>query len=284
MQAVATLDDSTSMIKTQVFETWVVETGNINIQAVDLLDATGVTDGTNTLPITGGTYTVGYLGTSVYCKRVQPTRATETPVGFEVEVEYAIPQTPPAVVKLSLGGVAYSQVTWFDKDNKAIVNSAGQPFDPSLTKVFYDMKIGLSWQTITTPPVDLIFAALGNVNSDTVVLAAGGWSHTFTQRQLKLEDASVDFDFQGGQLYWSVSLSMLARSDMFVDVLLDQGYATADGSGNLTTVTDESGAALNAPVRLNGSGGLLAFGATPVYITFKVEPQVAFDGIIATIP
>ena len=56
------------------------------------------------------------------------------------------------------------------------------------------------------------------------MLGAGGWMQSFTARQLKLDDADVSFEYQGSTPIWSGSVTMTARSDTFVDKLLDEGY------------------------------------------------------------
>jgi hypothetical protein len=273
-------DPKDNRITARISETWIVQTDNKTYQPIDIF---GATDGTTTLPSAGGAYALGTSGTIAICDHVAPAVSKESPFAFEVDVQYYVWTLPSSTKKLSLGSVAYPQNCYFDKDNNAIVNSAGQTFDPSLTKTYYDLKFTLSYQSFTTPPVSTIQAAVGKVNSDGVTLAAGGWSQAFTARQLKLDEATCDFEYQGSQYLWTVSTSWIARSDTFVDKILDQGYAILDGSNNLQSILDSNGNPLNSPVQLDGSGHVLAFGDSPVYLTFKVEDETAMSSIVSAI-
>ena len=229
-QVVQTLNQSDETVSTQIIETWLVEVDDPTYQNVDIL---GATDGTNQLPIVGLAYAIGESGIVAFCTRVQPERTPEVPTMFAVQVEYALPQIPPANVKFNMGLSPYTQTAILDKNNKPIVNSAGQPFDPSLTKTYYDFKFSVSWQTLSPPPVAAIRALAGQVNNASVTItASGGVSLTFAERELKLEDASLESEFQNGAVLWTINLPFTSRVDGFVDNVLDQGYAViADGSG-----------------------------------------------------
>ena len=305
-QVVQTLNQSDETVSTQIIETWLVEVDSPTYENVDII---GATDGTNQLPIVGLAYALGRSGVTAFCTRSQPERTPEVPTMFAVQVEYALPQIPPANVKFNMGLSPYTQTAMLDKDNKPIVNSAGQPFDPALTKTFYDFKFSVSWQTLTPPPVAAIKALAGQVNSNSVTItASGGVSLTFAERELKLEDASLESEFQNGAVLWTINLPFTSRVDGFVDNVLDQGYAViADGSGtssmpavntssgsssssgtvgqsNLLPITHTDGTYLNAPHPLDGNGNVLPEGQAQHYITFKIEDEGDFSPIISAIP
>jgi hypothetical protein len=275
-----TYEPQTNRIKAVVAETWLVTTDTDHIWMP--FDIVGVSDGTFTLPSPGTTYSLPPSGAIVVCDKCDVKSEPATPYAFEVSMGFYLYSLPEATAKLTLKSVAYPQTVYYDKDNNPIVNSAGQSFDPALTKTFYDIQFTMTWQSFTVPPISTIYGALGQTNSDSVTLGAGGWTQSFTERQLKLDDADVSFEYQGSTPIWSGSVTMTARSDTFVDKLLDEGYCTRNGSGQLVTITDANGDPLNSPARLNGSGGLQT-GTGGTYLTFSVEDETAFSSIVSAI-
>lgn len=59
---------------------------------------------------------------------------------------------------------------------------------------------------------------------------------------------------------------------------LDMGFRQLNADGDLVTICDASGAPLNQPSLLDGSGHALATGGTPVYREFIVRDSVDMDG------
>lgn len=273
-----TYDPSSNRITTKYTHTWVVVGSDKTWFAVDLR---GASDGTNNLPIVSQPYDIGLGGFPAVCDGVHISRTG--PLSWSAAVSYYQITLPDSTIKLSLSSVAYPQQAYFDKDGNAVVNSATQPFDPTLTKTYFDAKFTLSYQSFIMPPIDTIMGAKGKVNSDSVSISVGGWSKTFTARQLKEDDSSADFEYHGTDRIWSVSVSFIVRIDTYVDKLLDQGYCRINDAGNLEGIVDDNGDPVNSPVMLDGSGDVLAMGADPVYLSFPIETETAMSAIISAI-
>ena len=190
---------------------------------------------------------------------------------------------------LEIDGVEFTQDAYFAFDPSdgtteiPVANSAGQAFDPTLTKTFYDSEIKISFAARTVP-VDAIAACLGGINSSTVSFTVLGITMSFAPKILKLVAAPYQTVYENGDNYWKIAYTLRYRADTWVDKVLDQGYATKDAtSGDLTTIKDADGQPLNSPAKLDGSGQELGVGDDPVYLEFQVPPLVDMMGILDVI-
>jgi len=231
------------------------------------------TDGTVYIPETG-TYSSGYFLTNKTGKYAGPCM-------WEVTCIWTYPTSPFGVPIYRISGAPWQQPASYDKDDKAITNSAGQPFDNPPTKTYYDEEVNVSF--LLNPSGGLDVSTLrnyrGKVNSTTTTLAGVG-NTAYAPRQLKVDSVDLDTLIVGGYAFWQVCIRFIARIDTYCEKLLDHGFATKDGSGNLIIIKDKNGEPLQQPSLLDGNGGKLASGATPHYITFKLESEIEFLPLI----
>jgi hypothetical protein len=258
-----------------------------------LVAATSASDGTNSVPLVGATYTVE--GQPWYvCTQTYPKRTTESPFVFEVQVTYSrkfIIQPEGQTkwnIKLSISGSEFTQTTYKGTDPDTgddvdIVNSAGQAFDPSVDRSFFDEQITVSYNTLSPPD----FSSLrGCTNSDSVSFTIGGVSRSYDVNQLLLKEASMSTTLtlgDGTTPVWAVSCTLIARQDTFTRNILNQGFCEKNDDGDLIQIFDKYTQPLSAPVKLAKDGSKLADGADPVYLKFNIEDQAAlspvFDGL-----
>ncbi len=231
----------------------------------------------------------------MYCYHVLATRLRENPFQFEITVEYTrkitIATGDAWAAKVSFAGSKYTQDAYLDKDAGPITNSAGQSFNPTLKADYFDEQITVSFKTTTPPDLSTY---RGKVNSDSVSFTIGGISRSYTARQLKCLDGTMSTEVTlgdgttGGAAatpVYDVTIQFLARSDTFIDKVLDEGLMQLDASGavsgaspdcsaaNLINCKDKFGNDTSTPVRLDGSGQQLAPCGTPVFLSFKIEKE-----------
>ena len=264
--------------------------------------ATTASAGGNSIPIVGAVYTVE--GQAWYvCTQTYPKRSTESPFVFEVQCTYTrkfVIQPEGQTrwnIKLAISGSEFTQTTYKGTDPDTgddvdVVNSAGQAFDPSVDKSWYDEQITVSYKTLSPPD----FSTLrGCTNSDSVNFTIGGVSRSYDVNQLLLKEANMSTTLtlgDGTTPVWDVSCTLLGRKDTFTRHILDQGYCELV-DGKLRQIFDKYTQPLSAPVKLDGHGNQLGTGADtgdgpsnppdPVYLKFNIEDQAAlspvFDGL-----
>ncbi len=269
-----------SSIDQHVIQTWIAEYSDVTATTLDAASASGI-------PVAGSYYTLAGIPWWKVI-RVMPKRSTESPFTFEVQVEYerkiSLNPGDPWDITIAFSGSPFSQTAYKDKDGNDIVNSAGQSFDPTLQKQYFDEKLDISYKTTSPPDLSDYY---GKVNSDEVSFTISGISRDYTARQLKFTEGNISTTLTlgdtGNTPVWDVKLSFLARQDTYVNSVLDQGLCEIK-AGKLAPILDEvTKQNINSPARLNGSGVHLAVGGTPVFLTFKIEDETAlsplFDGL-----
>lgn len=297
-----TVGDDQGNTTQQRIQTWVC-TADPGGGKPNLADVYTASVGGVTIPLVGADYTVEGQ-TDYTCKQTYPRRTSESPYVIEVQVTYERkfiyqpPDTSKWNIKISISGSEVTQTayqgTLVNSDGSPnsdslgagqddLVNSAGQAFDPSVEKTYYDEQITVSYNS-TTPPD---FSSLrGCTNSSSVSFTISGVSRTFATNQLLLKEYSLSTTATLNDMstaVWSVSATLIGRTDTFTRHILDQGYYTLDDSGDLVAIKDKYGENLASPARLDGTGNKLGDDAAPVYINFNIEDQAdlnpVFDGL-----
>jgi hypothetical protein len=267
-----------------LIQTWNAQTDGTS--RATTYEAAFASDGTNTIPALGSDIIID--STEFTVNQSRPKRSG--PNSFNIQITSVYTYTPPQSsnkwnVQVNFAGQPFSQTAYKDKDSKAIVNSAGQPFDPSVEHTYYDEKISISYNT--TLEQSSSFASIrGMVNSSAVTLSLPGITRSFSARQVYCVDASqsADVNLTDGTATFKVSIELNVRQDTYIDNILDQGFYYLDTSTNeIVQIKDKYGDLLSAPARLDGNGGVLAPGGTPVYLPFKIESEAdftsAFEGL-----
>lgn len=221
--------------------------------------------------------------------RIATQQDDENPLIWEVTVDYGSPSTDqdqsgatepnpvlrPAVLAWSFQ--KFQRAVWKDKDNKGILNSAKEFFDPppemddsrpiltiTRNQLTYNTAIAIDYQDA--------------VNSDSFLGFAAG--------KVKVAGISAQSQVEGRYVFWSVTYEFEFRREGWKLSILDQGRNKRVGA-NLTPILqkDASGNAINVavsdPVPLDGSGGELSnpTPSTAKFLDFDVYKTMPFAAL-----
>jgi len=251
-------------------------------------------DARNAIGIPDGTLLDGTPWTSKSDARIDDAN----PLIAYVTVKYAMPDTgsggeeqPPGAnvkwnLKVSSKPVAYERPVYVDSAGAALVNAAGFPFQQQPTMTDYDSTWSIAFNTDDGSIVDLLEAAAGRKNSDSITIAYRGLNKTFAVGTVKLTDYSFDFDYytEEGEPAFAVTMQLEHRLDGWHDVSCENsGFYDADA--NRIKNTDINAAAdpeeyVVEAVLLDADGVPLADGSTAVPLTFDVKSPVAFNPLL----
>lgn len=148
----------------------------------------------------------------------------------------------------------------------AIENSAGQPFDPALMLDESLLQIVVSRNEAHSAGL------IGSVEAykDTINLAAVTVAGVSIG---PLEGKMVDIGMtkrwmEDGTKYFEVTYTIEVDRRGHVRQVLDTGYYTQESNGDYKKIVDKDGELISEPVKLDGSGGALAAGGSPVYLGY----------------
>jgi hypothetical protein len=135
-----------------------------------------------------------------------------------------------------------------DAEGFAMVNSAGEKFDPPIE--IDDSRLQLTitrYETSYSPALALSYKDV--VNSDVFAGCQPG--------QVKAKPFTSDQQFENGVYYFAVTYVFDFRQTWKLHII-DQGYHTMDPTtGALVVINDKNFQPVSAPALLNGDGGLL---------------------------
>jgi hypothetical protein len=192
---------------------------------------------------------------------------------------------------------SYQTEVFVDIDGNAIVNSAGDPFDPTLEKDDSRWSSVTRKNVVVTVP-DWFFAYQDSVNSDSYtmdgVTITAGWAKVSAIHLSKVQERNaiqyrvltVTIHYRGeNEALGSASGSLGSGSggdeiEPWHLNILDAGFRELQ-SGELANITDKNGDAITAPAPLDGSGVALdpPTPATAIFRQFQVYHEKAFARI-----
>lgn len=166
-------------------------------------------------------------------------------------------------------GVTFEEVVDQDVDGLAVVNSAGDYFDPPITRDANRSVLTVTRNESSFNP-GLADLYRDVVNSDTFAGAAPG-----TVKCSSIKGKWVPFPdlFAGG--YWQVTYVFHFKREGWNRVILDQGFRKLDGTTRKPILID--GEPASSPVLLNGLGDELTPGNPPEFLEFEVYESAAFS-------
>lgn len=195
--------------------------------------------------------------------------------GDEDEVEN--PLAKPVLIRWT--AAQYTKPCVKDRNDEAVVNSAGDYFDPppEIEDVRWQVTAQVNWASV--PAAILNYA--GRVNSaaftiDGVSILAG----KARVAALDISERQIENDIP----FRTVTITYELRAEGFDLELLDQGFRIKDGSDlKDILIEDEDGnmARPSSPVLLDGAGNQLSnpSPANAVFLTYEALPQAAFSGL-----
>ncbi len=238
--------------------------------------------------------TVLNWSTLCYVHQVTAQPIQESSLVFLVEVVSQTPknnqkknanplQRPPNV---NFDGVAIREQIHQDINNKAIVNSANCPYDPSLERIYYDESITID-VNLASVNTALYSTYRGAINSDSVTMTLpDGSTRTFSPFTLRCAKISADLTYENGVQFWKCRFELVCRnrtigkqSITWNPMVVDQGFEHLV-NGVPAPNKGLDGQRLQSPQLLDGSGNLLKSPASQVLLTFNVDPQLAFMTIL----
>lgn len=172
-----------------------------------------------------------------------------------------------------------------DIDGKPITNSADEEFSPPLNKLTVNRVLVADWirKAASQTAAETEYEEYeGKLNSTTWRGAARGTIFCHAIEPTEIEPGVYRyvgrFERRPPQSYFGNDY------EGWEDVLIDQGYRTKgdpdmDGKPTYTIIKDKEGNDPTKPVRLDGTGQVLADGADPVVLSFKHYEYIDFNGI-----
>ncbi|MCK5601058.1 hypothetical protein KAR91_04260 [Candidatus Pacearchaeota archaeon] len=135
-----------------------------------------------------------------------------------------------------------------DRDifSRAITNSAGEPFDPPITRDFADLVLRIRRNEAAFSP-GRAYLYKDTVNSD--------WVWGFAPGCVRCVDYSGRIARAADMFYWQVNYEFQIRRDGWRLIVFDAGYREINGDGtDYENITDEDGNQVAQPWPLNGAG------------------------------
>ncbi len=197
-------------------------------------------------------------------------------------------------VQISGSSVPYEEETHVDKNGNIITNTNGEPFNPPLTKVRYDLQVNCSY-FVLAPDWATIDGCVGKSNSAAVTLTINGSTRSFATNTLKLDSYTWSADVDSKQTkVVQIQLVLLYRVDTWQYKVPNKSFYKKV-SGELkpilyddlgTTLTDGNplkGQPIAEPAYLSSAGAVLAAGATAYLVPVDIIVTTSFASLLSEI-
>ena len=184
------------------------------------------------------------------------------------------PLTEPAKVKIK--SKHYEEPLVKDKDDEAVLNSAGDYFDPPPMKDSSRWTISITKNVASVPSGFLDY--IDTVNDGSITIAG----IPLAARQAKISDINVDPMSANGTKYLQVQYDIdLKKGPGFVHNILDQGLYH-NQLGKHIPCTLEDGTIATTPQGLDGTGQQAMMPVTPVsavFLDFYAYEEMDFSAL-----
>ena len=158
-----------------------------------------------------------------------------------------------------------------DNDGNAVVNSAGQPFDPPLTEPRHTLVATITYNSDQYNP-NLALDFQDKVNEGQEKIA----NLSVPARMARIMEVGATQQFQEDIEYWAVTIKVEIDPRTWDKEVLDQGIFEKDGTETKRMSTDD-GEGVTEPLKLDGAGAKLdPQTADPVFLTFKTFEETNF--------
>jgi hypothetical protein len=262
--------------KRKYTRTWLVETDNPLDGSMRARTAIGI-------PAIGNSYWVDSTENDPG-SFVQSVNATCLGAGpaysqWKVVAEYAeydasqFPQNPLEwPIQINWSGTQFEKVIYYDINDKAIVNSAGEPFGEPVT---IDDSRPVLTIVRNEPTYDLAIVDeyRDTLNADTFMGASPG----LVKVSFMPGELQYNKDAGGSGFYYKITYTFNFNRDGWKKKILDRGFSELDASDKLKTILGPDGQPLAEASLLDGTGHPLPFDGTPVYQEFDVYQSKNFS-------
>jgi hypothetical protein len=215
------------------------------------------------VPRIGNPYAVGAdLDTGSWALDIDVQASSDGPLLFEITTQYSADWTSignfggsadprrqnenPILrpVDIKWGSTRFQRPIEYDRNNRAITNSAGLPYDPPVERD--DSRTTLSIgrnEASFDPSIKVLYE--NSVNIDAFF---GGNPYYW-----KIAAITADLAFENGLAFWRVTYNFEGRKEGWVSSLMDRGKAERV-QGKLKAITDTAGVPVSDPYPLDGTG------------------------------
>lgn len=146
--------------------------------------------------------------------------------------------------------------------SEEVLNSARQPYDPPMLEDDYIITMSVTRYEPSTSFTPLKCLAWSGV------LNATAWEMStnivWPKWTAKCTGISATTEYTAGQYWWQVTYNIEFKWDDWTRSVLDAGWSYIENNQRIAA-TDDGGEPAAYPILLNGVGGKLAQGGTPVY-------------------
>jgi len=160
------------------------------------------------------------------------------------------------------------------QDGEPILNTAGEPFDPPITREVADLVLTITRAEPTYDPNKAM--KFKNVLNKTAFLGIeAGKARCFPISARKVYEGPND-------IFWRVTYRFGFRSDTWNQRVLCQGFrqktgTNAAGEATYEQILDDVGNPLSEPVNLGITGQVLAANQSPLWLSFAKYPREDFS-------
>ena len=199
-----------------------------------------------------------WLVTAAYSNKKE---AAEDPTNDDAEIEWDTEQ--------------FQRPAFKDKDNNAIVNSAGDPYLPAVERDDSRRVVTITKNMTSVPSWILTFEDAVNDSSFVVD------GITIGARKAKCQKIKVGkLNERNGTTYRQVQIVLHLRKDTWDFEIMDTGLRKKSGSDR-EVITNDDGTEITSPVPLNGSGDVLSnpSESNVVYQTYRTYDELDFSSL-----
>ncbi len=257
--------------------TWRVQTDSPSTSAIEVAQASGI-------PIIGDAYfiSLAHRDLGAYVQEVSVEEESEDGKAWIVTVTWGpynpseFPKDPTSwPLRVNWSAVQWKRGIIKDQDGNAILNSANDPFEEAAER---DDSRTTFTVVRNEPTYDPQIAAQYRDHLNAAAFCG------FAAKCVKCNriEGELKYDSDAGTAdgYYVEVTYVFEVNDKGWDLKpVDQGYASVDGSGIKTEFLDKMGTRLSKPQLLDGSGGLLAHGSDPVYLSYRLYDTADFAAL-----
>ncbi len=168
-------------------------------------------------------------------------------------------------------------IEW-DKDGKAVLNSAYDPFDPPIQEDLYDLTLIIVRNEASYTPATA-HTYVNSLNNGNITIAG----LAITAREGKLVDFSAEKLERNGYDYYRVVYRIEFNANTWDKQILDQGiYERKPAEDGKRKYCKVEGKDATEPQRLDGSGEQLAEthpAQASVFLTFRIYPETNWSSL-----
>lgn len=262
-------------------QVWRVQTNNKWDDAAVVLSSTGAG-----IPYRGLLHPTD---AAAYCRSVRARNEGASPYWWTVTASYStereINDSPlDDQAEITWGGEQFQEVVVFDKNSKAVLNSAGDPFDPPVMRDRTRRTVDIRFNAAVVPTWILDYEDA--VNSSAILID----NFPVAAKAAKCGPVSVGPVKERNDIqYREVSVTIHLNKDLWTVQVLDQGFREKDTTDPLlrnNIRNDGDSAEPIVPVLLDGNGEALDDPSlsNAVFLSFDVYPEVdftVFPGIVS---